>query len=121
MKKGLSISLMALFAGIFAVTNVNGQDTANEKKDTTNLGQDIKEVGKETGKVVKKGAKDVGNKTAELASKGKAGVVDKKYDGKQGPNGETIYINDHAKFYWIDKKGHRHYVTEAELRDKKDD
>src|SRR3954451_23133739 len=117
MKKGLSISLMALFAGVFAVTNVSGQDTT---KDTTNLGQDIKEVGKETGKVVKKGAKDVGNKTAELASKGKADVVDKKYDGKQGPNGETIYINDKAKFYWIDKQGHRHYVTEAELKDKKD-
>ena len=115
MKKELSISLMALLAGVFSVTAVSGQD-----KDTTNLGQDIKEVGKETGKVVKKGAQDVGNKTAELASKGKAGVVDKKYDGKVGPNGETIYINDKAKFYWIDKKGHRHYVTEAELKDKKD-
>jgi hypothetical protein len=113
MKKGLSISLMALCAGIFSVINVNGQDT-------TTIGQDIKAVGKETGKVVKKGAKEVGNKTAELASKGKADVVDKKYDGKQGPNGETIYINDKAKFYWIDKKGHRHYITEAELKDKED-
>ena len=116
MKKGLSISLVALFAGVLSFTTVSAQD-----KDTTNLGQDIKEVGKETGKVVKKGAKDVGDKTAELASKGKSGVVDKKYDGKQGPNGETIYINDKAKFYWIDKQGHRHYVTEAELKDKKED
>jgi len=104
---------MALFAGVLFVTNVNGQDTST-------LGQDIKAAEKETGKAIKKGAKEVGNKTAELASKGKADVVDKKYDGKQGPNGETIYINDKAKFYWIDKQGHRHYVTEAELKDKKD-
>jgi hypothetical protein len=70
---------------------------------------------------IKKGAKKVGNKTAEVASKGKAKVTDQVYKDKVGPNGETIYMDNHSKYYWIDKKGHRHYVTEDELKPKKDD
>jgi hypothetical protein len=87
-------------------------------QDSTTLGQDIKKVAKETGQVVKKGAKKVGNKTAEVASKGTSAVVDKVYDGKVGPEGQKIYINNKAAYYWVDKKGHRHFVTEAELKDK---
>jgi hypothetical protein len=30
----------------------------------------------------------------------------------------ALYIDDHSRYYWIDKKGHRQYVTEAELRPK---
>ena len=67
---------------------------------------------------VKKGAKKVGNKTAEVASKGKSRVTDKVYKGKVAPGGETVYIDDHSRYYWVDKKGHRQYVTEAELKNK---
>jgi hypothetical protein len=76
------------------------------------------QVVRKTTQSVKKGAKTAGNKTAELASKGKAKVTDKVYKEKVGPAGQTIYIDDHSKYYWIDKKGHRNYVTSAELKDK---
>ena len=69
------------------------------------------------GQDVKTGAKKVGNKTAELASKGKAHVTDHRFKDKVGPNGEDIYIDKHSKYYWIDKKGHKHYVAKADLRD----
>jgi hypothetical protein len=88
------------------------------------LGFSLSIVAQETNKVkqagheVKKGATKVGNKTAEIASKGKSRVTDKVYKGKVASGGQTIYINDHSKYYWIDKKGHRHYVTEAQLKDK---
>ncbi len=59
-----------------------------------------------------------GNKTAEMASKSKSMITDKVYKGKMGPAGQTIYIDDHSRYYWVDKKGHRQYVTEAELRPK---
>ena len=26
--------------------------------------------------------------------------------------------NNQSKYYWVDKKGHRHFVTKAELKDK---
>ena len=71
-----------------------------------------------TKQAVKKSAKTVGNKTAEIASKGKSRVTDKVYKDKMGPNGETIYIDDHSRYYWVDKKGHRHYISEASLKTK---
>ncbi len=79
--------------------------------------QDSPSTVKKTGRAIKKGAKKVGNKTAEVASKGKAAVTDEKHKDKVGPGGQTIYIDNHAKYYWVDDKGHRHYVTAAELKD----
>jgi len=74
---------------------------------------------KKTTHAVEKGAKKAANETAEVASKGKATVTDKVYKDKVGPKGQKIYIDDHSRYYWIDEKGHRNYVTEAELKPKK--
>ena len=87
-------------------------------QDTTTAGQDIKNAAKKTGKAVADGAEKVGEKTAEIAAKGKAAVVDQIYTGKQGPSGQTIYINNKSKYYWIDKKGHKKFINEADLREK---
>lgn len=73
---------------------------------------------KKTTHAVKKGAKKVGNKTAELASKGKAKVTDKKVENKTGPNNETIYVTDDNRYYWVDKKGKRHFLPEESLKTK---
>ena len=97
MKKLIGISIFILSLGIFSAAN------AQVKED------------------VEKTAKKVGNKTAEVASKGKARVTDKVYKDKQGPNGQTIFIDKHSRYYWIDKKGHRHYVVAAELKNKTKD
>jgi hypothetical protein len=67
---------------------------------------------------VKEDAKKAGNKTAEVAAKAKAKVADKEYKDKTGPNGETVYIDGHDKFYWIDKKGHKRYAKKSQLKDK---
>lgn len=67
---------------------------------------------------VKKGAKKVGNKTAEIASKGAAKVADETVDDRVGPNGEKIYVDDGNKYFWIDKKGKRHYVPVTALKPK---
>lgn len=72
----------------------------------------------QVGKEIKKDAKVVGNKTAELASKGKSDVVDKKYKNKVGPHGQTVYIDNHSRYYWVDKKGHKRFVDEGQLRNK---
>lgn len=111
MKKRFFIYFFALSAGLAIGANMQAQDT-------TTIGQDLKNASKKTGKAVKKEAKKVGNKTAEIASKGKSAVVDKVYDGKQGPNGEKIFIDGDSKYYFVDKKGHKQYVPESKLRDK---
>jgi len=98
MKKLIGISILAIFLGF---SSANAQDTA--KSVTTK---------------VKEGAVKAGNKTAELASKGKNAITDKVYKDKEGPNGETIYINKHSKYYWIDKKGHKVPISKNKLRSK---
>lgn len=108
MKKVLLTALVAGCFGLFTSTLF--------AQDTTTAGQDIKKAAKKTGKAVGKEAKKVGNKTAEIAAKGKAGVVDKVYDGKRGPRGQKIYINNKSRYYWIDKKGHRRFIAEGELK-----
>jgi uncharacterized protein YcfL len=84
----------------------------------TSLSAGAQEHDRSVKQTVKSGAKKVGNKTAEVASKGKAKATDSKHKDMVGPNGETIYIDNHSKYYWVDKKGHRQYVTESELKPK---
>src|SRR6187549_1712638 len=114
MKKFFGLTLITL--GLVISNNSFAQD-----KDETSTTQEIKsgtkkaanktaEGAKKVGKATATGAKKVGNKTAEVASKGKATVTDATHKDKVGPNGETIYIDNHAKYYWVDKKGTRHYV-----------
>jgi len=66
-------------------------------------------------------ATKLGNKTAEVASRGKSAVVDIKYKNKVGPGGETIYIDHSSKYYYIDRKGKKVYVPRTRLKDKKPD
>jgi hypothetical protein len=73
---------------------------------------------KKTGKAIGKGAKKVADKTVEIGAKGVAKVQDRTYDGKVAANGRTVYITEDSRYYYVDKKGRRHFVQENELRDK---
>ncbi len=95
MKNIVKVAMVA--AGLFAASYSHAQS----------VGQDVKKT-----------AKKVGNKTAEVASKGASSVVDKKYDGKAGPNNETIFIDKNSAYYYINKKGKRVYIPKEQLRDK---
>jgi hypothetical protein len=64
----------------------------------------------------KKAGKTVGNKTAEVASKGASRVTDKKSDLWIGPEGQTIYIDDVDRFYWVNGRGKKIYVSESALK-----
>jgi hypothetical protein len=81
-----------------------------------NLAQAQEETAKHVGHEIGKGAKKVSHKTAELASKGKSKMTDQTYKDRVGPNGETVYIDRHSRYYWVDKQGHRHYTAKSELR-----
>lgn len=106
MKKLISIGLLCIATGI--INNACAQDVKT----------DVKKDAKAVKNTTVKDAKKVGNKTAELGSKAKSKVVDKTYAGKAGPDGQTIYIDKYSKYYWVDSKGHKNYVTKAELKDK---
>jgi hypothetical protein len=79
---------------------------AQTRKDTT-VGQHIDHA-----------AKKVGHTTAHAAALSAAAVTDKKYDNKRGPHGESIYIDKHSRYFYVNKRGHRVYIKKSQLRDK---
>jgi len=81
----------------------------DKKKDTIKINPDPQ---------IKKAAKKVGNKTAEIAVKGASAIVDKTYKGKVGPNGQTIYIDNKSKYYYVNAKGAKVYLPKSKLKDK---
>lgn len=104
------IALLGLSAPAFAQNKV--ERTAGDAWRGTKKG-----AGK-AWKGTKKGAKAAGNKTAELASKGAANVHDKKSGEWVGPEGQTIYVDDGSKYYWINGSGRKIYVSESALKAK---
>lgn len=62
----------------------------------------------------------IGNKTAQVAVKGASAITDRKYEGKVGPDGQTIYINKHSHYYYVDGRGKKVYISKAKLKDKMD-
>ncbi len=59
----------------------------------------------------------IGNKTAQVAVKGASAVADKRYDGKVGPSGQTIYINKNSHYYWVNARGKKVYISKSKLKD----
>lgn len=108
MKKVIGAALFA--AALFVAGQVHAQS-----KDTTSFKTKVHKTTRQVGNAATK----IGRKTSELAVKGASAVVDKQYKGKCGPNGETIYINSHSQYYYVDTKGHKVYLKESELKDKK--
>ena len=92
---------------VFFLAAISLSANSCSHKTRKSMGQDVKNV-----------AEPVGNKTAEIASKGAARVTDKVYENKVGPGGQTIYIDKHSKYFYINSKGHRVFVKESALKDK---
>ena len=94
----------ALFSGalLFAVQGMAG----TVKSDTTKVGR---------------AAKKVENQVSNTASNVDSRVMDRKYHDKRGPHGESVYITKHDRYYYINKRGHRVYITKAQMHDEKED
>jgi hypothetical protein len=115
MKKIFVTGVLLAFLGL--TTPSQAQET---KKESTpaKVKNSVKSGAKKAWKGTKKGAKTVGNETAELATKAKAKATDSKSTEWLGPNGQAIYIDDGNKYYWINEKGGREFVTKDQLKPK---
>ncbi|WP_212000269.1 hypothetical protein [Chitinophaga sp. HK235] len=61
----------------------------------------------------------IGNKTASIAVKGTSTLTDKIYKGKEGPNGQTVYIDKRDRKFIVDDKGKKIYLKPSQIHDKK--
>jgi hypothetical protein len=109
---------MKKILGITAIMLALGVSTPTFAQTSEKEGSSVKKTTRKAARAVKKGAKSAGNKTAELATKGKAKVTDKKSDTWVGPNGQDIYVDDGSKYYWINERGGREFVTQEQLKKK---
>lgn len=116
MKKILGMAIVLGFLGIASPSMA--QDTTKKDGTVTKAWKGTKKGVKKGWKATKKGAKVAGDETAETATKAKAKVTDKKSDEWVGPNGQTIYVDDASKYYWISEKGARVFVSKDQLKAK---
>jgi hypothetical protein len=110
--------VVILCAAMSVASVANAQDTTEHRSTVGKVGHGIKKGAKKAWKGTKKGAKAVGNETAELSTKGKAKLTDKKSDEWVGPEGQAIYVDDGSKYYWINEKGGRVWVSREQLKPK---
>lgn len=80
-------------------------------------GEEIEEEGKEAKSDIDK----AGDKISEVAGKAAAGITDKVYSDKMGPDGQTIYIDKHSQYYYINDEGEKVYLSKSQLKDKPKD
>lgn len=136
MKNLLKLALVA--AGVFIFTQSQAKTVSRDTTVGHKIKHTAKKVGHKTGEAAEKvgdatvstaktvghatatTAKTVGHKTAEVAAKGAAAVTDKKYEGKCGPNGETVYINKDSRYFYVNKTGHRVYLKKSQLKNSAD-
>lgn len=121
MKKIFSFALLGLLGfSVPSLAQTKVDKAANKvEKGAVKAWHGSKKGASKAWKGTKKGAKAVDNETAELATTGKAIATDKKSKLWEGPKGQTIYINNEGKYYWINGKGKKIYVSQAALRTKK--
>jgi hypothetical protein len=111
MKSLLKIAFVA--AGMFMFTY---SQAATMTRDTTRMGRKVSRTAHKVGHATAKTATAVAHKTSEVAAKGAAAITDKRYEGKCGPHGETVYINKDSRYFYVDKRGHREYLRRSQLR-----
>jgi hypothetical protein len=121
MKNLLKLALVAV--GVFTFTQSQAKSVARDTTIGHKMSHTAKKVGhataataKTVGHATSETATKVAHKTAEVSAKGAAAITDKKYKGKCGPHGETVYINKDSKYFYVDKKGHREYLKKSQLR-----
>lgn len=105
MKKLLKIAMCVVAIGFYGTTYAQQKKPSTLKKDASELKQDVKST-----------AGTVAKETSEVASKGYAKITDKTYKDKVGPAGQTVYIDSHSKYYYVDNAGKKVFVTMAQLK-----
>lgn len=100
-----------------------GQDTYRDEKremkeETREANEEIKREAEETREEVDRDAQSVGDKIEEGAKDAAAAITDQKLKNKVGPGGETAYVDENGKYYYISNSGEKVFITKLQLKDK---
>jgi hypothetical protein len=96
------------------------QDVRNDvREESREVGERVEQGAENAGEQIEQGAQNVKEETSEAAQKVKAEIKDRELDDKEGPGGQTIYVDDNTNYYYIDESGNKIYISALELKDKK--
>ena len=99
MKKILSLLLSTAILGL--------SGAAYGQNDRSGLGKNLDQV-----------TDTVSMKVKKQKNKNAVPPVDQPYNDMVGPEGQTVYIDKDARYYYIDEKGDRIYVNKSDLKGK---
>jgi hypothetical protein len=91
---------------------------ADIEREADEAEENIEEGAEQTESDLERAADKTGNAISETAGKAAADIDDAKHDTKVGPDGQTIFISDDSRYYYVDERGKRVYVSESQLKDK---
>jgi hypothetical protein len=80
--------------------------------------EEMKEDAREAEEDAREEAQSAGDKISEGVNDAAAAIADQKLKHKVGPGGETVYLDDNAKYYYINNQSKKVYITKAQLKDK---
>jgi hypothetical protein len=98
------------------------RETEQEVREESREARDeVNEQADETSTEVKEDTQSLGNKIEEGTKDAAAAITDQKLKDQVGPGGETAYVDEHGKYYYINNAGEKVFITKAQLRDKPHD
>ena len=112
------VALYGLKAGQPSGEDSYQDEKAEIEKDATEASDEVRDEANKASDDVEEGAQTVGDKINEGAKDAAAAIKDQKVDDKMGPGGETVYLNDDAKYYYINYKGEKVFISKIQLKDK---
>ena len=97
------------------------EEAANDiDREADEAEREIEAETEETESDLERAAEDVGDGISEGVNDAASAIKDKKVKDKVGPGGETAYVDDHGKYYYINNEGTKVYITKLQLKDKDD-
>lgn len=112
------VALYGLKTGQPAGSDSYGDEKKEIKRDAKEAREEVRESTNEVADEVKEDAQSAGDKVKEGVNEAAAAIKDQKVDDKVGPGGETVYLNEDAKYYYINDKGEKVFISKIQMKDK---
>jgi hypothetical protein len=88
------------------------------KEDAEEAKEDVRRETNEAANAAEEKAQSAGDKISEGVNDAAAAIKDEKIKDKVGPGGETVYVNEDGKYYYINNKGNKVFITKLQLEDR---
>jgi vacuolar-type H+-ATPase subunit H len=96
------------------------EETREAREEVKEESREARQEAREAEKNIEEGAEKTGDDISEAAGNAASHVKDKVYVDKVGPDGQTIYIDKHSRYYYISNEGKKVFVSRSQLKDKPD-